>query len=84
MKPLYSSVHDYTVFGVLFDAGILYSISNDLSIGISMDNIGINLKYNDVSYMPFLIKAGIGYSPLKQLKLTLIRPIMWLGSKSIR
>ncbi len=69
IKPLYSSVHDYTAFGVLFDAGILYNISNDLSIGVSMDNIGINLKYNDVSYMPLLIKAGIGYSPIEQLKL---------------
>ncbi|MCK4524627.1 hypothetical protein KAU15_06845, partial [candidate division WOR-3 bacterium] len=45
VKPLYSSVHNYTAFGVLFDAGVLYNINNNFSIGISMDNIAINLKY---------------------------------------
>ncbi len=69
IKPLYSSVYNYTAFGVLFDAGILYNINNNFSIGISIDNIAINLKYNDGSYMPLLLRAGVGYSTLKQLKL---------------
>lgn len=63
IKPLYSTVYDYTAFGVLFDAGIQYSIMDNLNAGISAGNAGLNLKYADSDYMPLTIRAGLSYMP---------------------
>lgn len=69
IKPLYSTVYDYTAFGMLFDAGVQYSIMNNLDAGFALDNAGFNIKYVNSSYMPLILRGGISYKPLNQLNI---------------
>ncbi|WP_102406903.1 type IX secretion system protein PorQ [Parabacteroides bouchesdurhonensis] len=62
LKFLYSSIADYTSIGLCVDAGLsYYNSEKDFSVGITLKNIGAQLKPydNKRQKMPWDIQAGI-------------------------
>ena len=72
MKALYSSIADYSSFGLAVDAGLSYFHSeSDLSIGMALKNIGAQLKpYEDIRQnIPWDLRLGVtkrmAHAPLR-------------------
>ena len=55
-----------TAFGI--DLGYITELNSQASVGLSLQNIGTNLKFRDKSYpLPFNLKAGVSYMPAEEL-----------------
>ncbi|MDR1200856.1 MAG: type IX secretion system protein PorQ [Tannerellaceae bacterium] len=72
LKFLYSSLESYTSLGLAVDAGLsYYNSENDFSFGITLKNIGAQLKaYDEKRYkMPWDIQLGLSkkmtYAPFR-------------------
>jgi len=62
LKGLYSTIADYSSFGIAVDAGLSYfDVDNDFSFGFALKNIGAQLKsyYDERQNMPWDIQMGI-------------------------
>jgi hypothetical protein len=71
-KGLYSSIADYTSFGIAVDAGLSYfDTDRDYSFGIALKNIGVQLKAYDEERqsIPWDLQMGItkrlAHAPLR-------------------
>lgn len=62
LKALYSTIADYSSFGLAVDAGLSYfDVDKDFSFGVALKNIGAQLKAydNDRQSIPWDIQMGI-------------------------
>lgn len=62
LKTLYSTIADYSSFGLAVDAGLSYfDAEKDFSFGIALKNVGAQLKsyYDDRQSIPWDIQMGI-------------------------
>ena len=71
-KALFSTIADYSSFGIVFDAGLSYfNTDNDFSYGITLKNIGAQLKsyYDERQSIPWDLQMGItkrmAHAPLR-------------------
>jgi hypothetical protein len=72
LKMLYSSLADYSSFGLAVDAGLSYFVAEtDFSFGFALKNIGAQLKsyHNDRQEIPWDIQMGftqrLAHAPLR-------------------
>ena len=62
MKGLYSTIADYSSFGLAFDAGLSYFDSeNEFSFGVALKNVGAQLKsyYDERQNIPWDLQMGL-------------------------
>lgn len=67
-KFLYSSADTFNAAGVLFDIGADYRPVEKLSIGLTINDLGPEIKYADFGIMPAYLRASIGYKVIDALK----------------
>lgn len=67
-KFLYSSADTFNAIGVLFDIGADIKPTDKLSIGMSINDLGPELKYADSGIMPANLRASFGYMLMSSLK----------------
>jgi hypothetical protein len=72
LKALYSSIADYSSFGLAVDAGLSYfDTETDFSFGIALKSIGAQLKsyYDERQSIPWDLQMGItkrmAYAPIR-------------------
>ncbi len=68
VKGLYSKLYDTSAMGVAADIGLQQNfMKKDLTIGLSLKNIGPKFKYVEEGYdLPFTIQGGVAYRLLSQ------------------
>ena len=68
VKVIRSSIYNKSAFAVAADAGVIYRATDKLKLGLALQNLGTEMKFEDESDpLPLCFRAGLGYSYSKSL-----------------
>ncbi len=68
LRFIYQTIDEESAFSVMLDAGGYYSVNEKLSLALSIQNIGMAVKFKDeADPLPLNLKAGAAYKPLDGL-----------------
>jgi hypothetical protein len=66
IKYISQTIDSMSAAGLAFDAGCLFDISNDLTAGVSVQNIGAKVKFTEEDPLPLNYKIGFSYRMLNK------------------